>query len=361
MADADNTEPDGPAMQRLLDVRCHLRYIANDLHTGDRTAMHMQEVARECLEKTHSMRALEREHEARIRADERSKCEDEVAALRTALVAVRDDAYVLGEDCREHDGPIGACDECPHCDLARKIDAALAPDTDVAALDAMDAAADASRARHDAALDADADAWRFATEAAPAPAPDRAPTSREVMAAAQRAKQEVESWPAWKRTLSEPEPDACTHPKDRRIATYDEPGAFTCVACGLSVSTLSPTAATPREKLRRDLDANAKRWASYPAEVRAAMSTAEVFAVAPPAEPAAPDPWALPEPLYWSFLPSRGWSISSRNDDGGWALRHDADYLVVLLRRRNADEPDGPACWACGSCGCRNPKGGPAC
>lgn len=50
-----------------------------------------------------------------------------------------------------------------------------------------------------------------------------------------------------------------------------------------------------------------------------------------------------------------------RNDDGGWALRPDADYLVVLLRKRNADEPDGPACWACGSCGCRNPKGGPAC
>ncbi|MBK8241646.1 MAG: hypothetical protein IPK74_39565 [Deltaproteobacteria bacterium] len=60
-------------MQRLLDVRCHLRYIANDLHTSDRTAMHMQEVARECLEKTHSMRVLEREHEARIRADERAR------------------------------------------------------------------------------------------------------------------------------------------------------------------------------------------------------------------------------------------------------------------------------------------------
>ena len=84
MSDADNTDPDGPAMQRLLDVRCHLRYIANDLHTSDRTAMHMQEVARECLEKTHSVRALERDHEARIRADERARIAKELHRMAAA-------------------------------------------------------------------------------------------------------------------------------------------------------------------------------------------------------------------------------------------------------------------------------------
>lgn len=145
----------------------------------------------------------------------------------------------------------------------------------------------------------------------------------------------------------------CTHPKDRRIATYDEPGAFTCVACGLSVSTLSPTAATPREKLRRDLDANAKRWASYPAEVRAAMSTAEVFAVAPPAEPAAPDPWALPLELWWMYVNHTGWWIfSSRAGDlkldgdriyGALLKRPDAQHLIDLIRLRNAAEPRGTA------------------
>ena len=75
---------DGPAMQRLLDVRCHLRYIANDLHTSDRTAMHMQEVARECLGKTHSMRVLEREHEARVRADERARIAKELHRMAVA-------------------------------------------------------------------------------------------------------------------------------------------------------------------------------------------------------------------------------------------------------------------------------------
>lgn len=93
---------------------------------------------------------------------------------------------------------------------------------------------------------------------------EQTPTYGEVVAAAQRAAQEVESWPAWKRALSEPE--------------------------------------TPRAKLRRGLEDNAKRWASYPAEVRAAMSTAEVFAVAP-AEPTALDPWALPEGLEHCISP----------------------------------------------------------
>lgn len=180
----------------------------------------------------------DREHgyapdEARIRADERAKCQAEVERLRAALDAVRDDAYVLGEDCREHNGPIGACDECPHCDLARRIDAALA------------------------------------TAAPP-----------------------------------------CTHPKDRRIATLGGPGSFDCLVCGFSVSTMSP------------------------------------------AEPAAPDPWALPEPLTWGH-DRDGWYIVDGDGDalrlqpvrairGSLTRRDDAARLIDLLCRRHADEPKGP-------------------
>ncbi len=106
---------------------------------------------------------------------------------------------------------------------------------------------------------------------------------------------------------------------------------------------------TPREKLRRDLDENAKRWASYPAEVRAAISTAEVFAVAP-AEPA-PDPWVLPEPLEWRH-DTDGWYVTDGEywlrlsyDNAGSVLRRrdDGDHLIDLIRRRNAAEPQGPA------------------
>ncbi len=214
---------------------------------------------------------------------------------------------------------------------------------------------------------------------------EQTPTYGEVVAAAQRAAQEVENWPQWKRALSEPASAAeCTHPKDRRIATYDEPGAFTCVACGLSVSTMSPPEPdrTPTSREVMSPACPTCGWANstlrkrcrncraglvqHPDpeidhEVRMDAEDGRRSELVPSSDAPAPDPWALPEELYWSFLPSRGWSISSRNDDGGWALRPDADYLVVLLRKRNADEPDGPACWACGSCGCRNPKGGPAC
>lgn len=110
------------------------------------------------------------------------------------------------------------------------------------------------------------------------------------------------------------EPAACTHPKDRRIATYDEPGAFTCVACGLSVSTLSP---------------------------------------AP--EPAVPDPWPLPAGLEWGHdgYEPNGWHITDRrrrwavwiHEDGsvvGTLPRCNDATLIDLIRLRNAAEPTGP-------------------
>lgn len=46
--------------------------------------------------------------------------------LRDVLVAVRDDAYQLGEECDEHNGKVGDFAECPACSLALRIDAALA-------------------------------------------------------------------------------------------------------------------------------------------------------------------------------------------------------------------------------------------
>lgn len=51
---------------------------------------------------------------------------------------------------------------------------------------------------------------------------ERATTYQEVMDAAQRAKQEVESWPAWKRALSEPT-DPWALPGDLAWG-YDEDG-----------------------------------------------------------------------------------------------------------------------------------------
>ncbi len=71
--------------------------------------------------------AAARAHRAAVveAAPELAALRARVAELEAVLTAVRDDAYVLGEDCREHAGPIGAFDECPHCDLARKIDAAI--------------------------------------------------------------------------------------------------------------------------------------------------------------------------------------------------------------------------------------------
>lgn len=41
--------------------------------------------------------------------------------------------------------------------------------------------------------------------------------------------------------------EACVHPEDMRIATLGGPGSFDCVACGFSVSTLSPVEAVEPE------------------------------------------------------------------------------------------------------------------
>lgn len=75
-----------------------------------------------------------------------------------------------------------------------------------------------------------------------------------------------------------------------------------------------------------------------------------------PAEPAAPDPWALPEPLVWEH-DHDGWYIVDGDVDGdGDALwiqpvgairgsltrREDAARLIDLLCRRHAAEPTGP-------------------
>lgn len=42
---------------------------------------------------------------------------------------------------------------------------------------------------------------------------------------------------------------------------------------------------TPREKLRESLEENSQRVREWPAWLRAAISTAEVFSVAPPKSP----------------------------------------------------------------------------
>lgn len=56
-------------------------------------------------------------------ADERIRAD----LVRAVLVQVRDDAYVLGEECDEHNGKVGDLPECPACALAIAIDQALRP------------------------------------------------------------------------------------------------------------------------------------------------------------------------------------------------------------------------------------------
>ncbi len=49
--------------------------------------------------------------------------------LRATLTAVRDDAYVIGEECDEHNGTIGQrpATGCPTCAMAWRVHAALNP------------------------------------------------------------------------------------------------------------------------------------------------------------------------------------------------------------------------------------------
>lgn len=74
-----------------------------------------------------------------------------------------------------------------------------------------------------------------------------------------------------------------------------------------------------------------------------------------PPEPAAPDPWPLPEGLTWRY--QLGWLIETEVGHMPWGMlwlegrqllgslqmRDDAEHMIDLLRRRNAAERKGPA------------------
>jgi hypothetical protein len=114
----------------------------------------------------------------------------------------------------------------------------------------------------------------------------------------------------------------------------------------------APPEATPREKLRASLDANSAKVAAWPPEVRAAIDTSEVFAVASAPKPAASAPaaWQPHDQDEWGLCSAECKHPEHAEEDAAAALLAekaaaqavaDAERVTsdIERRRREANRP----------------------